>query len=187
MPAVSTRNRKAGGSSRVHESTHQSVCVPMPWRKRFALTSHDISRLQSRGGMTFVHHFSYKTALCGVALRIDISNTSTKPPPRSSNDNPGREKATAVYGHKAASSRDKSHLGRIDWRYERWRPAGRHWVARSRWASEQQARERDSVLGRYDATRSAGRSSSADRHSSSRGPRGTGRRRVVCGVSGWSR
>ena len=35
------------------------------------------------------------------------------------------EKATAVYGHKAARSRDKSHLGRIDWRYERWRPAGR--------------------------------------------------------------
>jgi hypothetical protein len=128
-----SRNRKAGGSSRVHESAHQSVCVPMPWRKRFALTSHDISRSQSRMGMTFVHHFSYKTALCGVALRIDISNTSTKPPPRSSNGNPRWEKATAVYGHKAASSRDKSHLGRIDWRYERWRPAGRQgWVARSR-------------------------------------------------------
>lgn len=174
-----SRNRKAGGSSRVHESTHQSVCVPMPWRKRFALTSHDISRLQSRVGMTFVHHFSYKTALCGVALRCDILNTSNKPPPRSSNDMP-------VGKRRPRYMDTKQHAAAIDWRYERWRPAGRHWVARSRWASEQQARERDSVLGRYDATRSAGRSSSTDGHSSSRGPRGTGRRRVVCGVSGWS-
>jgi hypothetical protein len=40
------------------------------------------------------------------------------------------EKVAAVYGYKAASSRDKSHLGRIDLRYERWRPAGRQGVSR---------------------------------------------------------
>lgn len=102
------RNRKTGGSSRVHESTHQSVCVPMPWRKRFAMTSHDISRSQSRVGMTFVHHFSYKTALCGVALRYDISNTSNKPPPRSSSNRPVETRRPRYMGtkqHAAATSR----------------------------------------------------------------------------------
>ena len=102
------RNRKTGGSSRAHESTHQSVCVPMPWRKRFAMTSHDISRSQSRVGMTFVHHFSYKTALCGVALRYDISNTSNKPPPRSSSNRPVETRRPRYMGtkqHAAATSR----------------------------------------------------------------------------------
>lgn len=47
----------------------------------------------------------------------------------------------------------------------------------SRAVASKQGR-RDSVLGRYDATGSGWRSSSADGHSSSRGPRGTGRRRV---------
>ena len=103
------RNCKTGGgSSRVHESTHQSVCVPMPWRKRFAMTSHDISRSQSRVGMTSVHHCSYKTALCGVALRYDISNTSNKPPPRSSSNRPvwkRRPRYTGTKQHAAATSR----------------------------------------------------------------------------------
>lgn len=43
-----------------------------------------------------------------------------------------RQKAAAVYGYKAAGSRNESHLGRVDWRYERWRPAGRLGWSRGR-------------------------------------------------------
>jgi hypothetical protein len=42
-----SRNRKTG-CSRVHVLAHQSVYVPMPWRKLFAFTSHDISRCAVR-------------------------------------------------------------------------------------------------------------------------------------------
>ena len=122
-PCLRSRRRSRNGKtcgSRVHESAHQSICVPMPWRKLSAFTSHNISRLQSQVIVTFVHHLSYKTTLCGVALRYNVSNTSNKPLPRSSNDSPVGRKAAAVYGYRAASSRDESHLGRIDWRYECW-------------------------------------------------------------------
>jgi hypothetical protein len=94
--------------SRVHELAHQSVCVPMPWRKLFAFTSHDISRLQAKMGMRFVHHSSYKAAFRGVALRYITSSISNKPPPRSSNDSPLEEKRPRYTGTKqqaAATSR----------------------------------------------------------------------------------
>lgn len=43
-----------------------------------------------------------------------------------------RQKAAAVYGYQAASSHNESHLGRVDWRYECWRPAGRLGGSRGR-------------------------------------------------------
>jgi hypothetical protein len=102
-----SRNRKTCGS-RVHESAHQSICVPMPWRKLSAFTSHNISRSQSKMSMTFVHHLSYKTTLCGVALRYNVSNTSNKPLPRSSNDSQLEERRPRYMGTEqqaAATSR----------------------------------------------------------------------------------
>lgn len=118
------RNRKSVGS-RVHELAHQSVCVPMPWRKLFAFTSHDIARPQSKVGVTFVHRLLLlqDSALwcCAAIYHLKTPQTSHF---HALLMIAQREKAAAVYGYKAASSRNESHLGRVDWRYEHWRPAG---------------------------------------------------------------
>lgn len=112
-------SNRGTGRSKERESIHGQNCVPIPWRKLFASTSHDISRLRSSMGIKIVLNFSYKTVWCGSACDICARVTG----PYASLTIVRRTEGGRGIRVQSASSRSESHGKRIDWRFMGWRPA----------------------------------------------------------------